>query len=85
MSDANPHVLDFYTRHPISAEQIDRLRGKPSGQILSQLVRRDLLKIERPADRKTKPTYSTTGRFLDLFGLEGLQELPRSQEVERDL
>jgi segregation and condensation protein B len=70
---------------PVTAEQIDRLRGKPSGQILSQLVRRDLLRIERPAEKKARPTYSTTGRFLDLFGLEGLQELPRSQELEREL
>jgi segregation and condensation protein B len=67
---------------PVTAEQIDRLRGKPSGQILSQLVRRDLLRIERPAEKKAKPTYSTTSRFLDLFGLDGLQELPRSQELE---
>jgi segregation and condensation protein B len=70
---------------PITAEQIDRLRGKPSGQILSQLVRRDLLRIERPAEKNAKPTYWTTGRFLDLFGLEGLEELPRSQELEREL
>ena len=79
-------VLAIIAYHqPIAAEQIDRLRGKPSGHILSQLVRRDLLRIDRPADKKAKPTYATTERFLDLFGLENLQELPRSQEIERDL
>jgi len=70
---------------PIGAEQIDRLRGKPSGHILSQLVRRDLLRLDRPSEKKAKPAYSTTERFLDLFGLEDLQELPRSQEIDRDL
>lgn len=86
LSQAAVDVLAIIAYHqPIPAEQIDRLRGKPSGHILSQLVRRDLLRIDRPADKKAKPTYATTERFLDLFGLENLQELPRSQEIERDL
>ena len=86
LSQAAVDILAIIAYHqPIAAEQIDRLRGKPSGHILSQLVRRDLLRIDRPADRKAKPTYATTARFLDLFGLENLQELPRSQEIEREL
>lgn len=71
-------------QQPVGADEIDRLRGKPSGGILSQLVRRDLLAIERPGDRKAKPAYRTTGRFLDLFDLEELSDLPRSQELERE-
>jgi segregation and condensation protein B len=69
---------------PASAEQINRLRGKPSQAILSQLVRRDLLSLERPADKKAQPLYRTTDRFLDLFGLENLAELPRSQDIDRE-
>jgi segregation and condensation protein B len=72
-------------QQPITAEQIERLRGKPSGAVLSQLVRRDLLRVERPAGKKEKPVYRTTDRFLDLFGLDNLEELPRSQEIEREL
>lgn len=72
-------------QQPITTEQIDRLRGKPSGAVLSQLVRRDLLRIERPAEKKAQPIYHTTDRFLDLFDLEDLAELPRSQEIEREL
>jgi segregation and condensation protein B len=72
-------------QQPVGIEMIDRLRGKPSGAILSQLVRRDLLLLERPADKKSKPTYRTTERFLDLFDLDQLADLPRSQEIERNL
>jgi segregation and condensation protein B len=72
-------------QQPVGMDVIDHLRGKPSGAILSQLVRRDLLSLERPADKKAKPAYRTTERFLDLFDLDQLADLPRSQEIERDL
>jgi segregation and condensation protein B len=79
-------VLAVVAYHqPLTQDEIDRLRGKPSGGILSQLVRRDLLALERPAEKKAKPIYRTTDRFLDLFGLDSLSELPRSQEIERNL
>jgi segregation and condensation protein B len=66
----------------ITHEEIDRIRGKGSGAILSQLVRRDLLAIERLAEKKGKPVYRTTERFLDLYNLESLEDLP---QVERNL
>jgi len=65
----------------ITHEEIDRIRGRDSGAILSQLVRRDLLAIERPAEKKGKPVYRTTERFLDLYSLESLEDLP---QVERE-
>ncbi len=67
-------------RQGLTREQIDRLRGRPSGAILSQLVRRQLLRMERPAEKPRRPKYYTTDRFLELFGLSSLEELPRSQE-----
>jgi segregation and condensation protein B len=85
LSQAAIDVLAIVAYHqPVPHEEIDRLRGKPSGAILSQLLRRDLLALERPADRKSKPTYRTTPRFLDLFGLTEIGELPRSQD-DREL
>jgi segregation and condensation protein B len=86
LSQAAVDILAIVAYHqPIAADEIDRLRTKPSGHILSQLVRRDLLRIDRPAEKKTRPVYWTTDRFLDLFGLEDLQELPRSQDIDREL
>jgi segregation and condensation protein B len=70
---------------PLSREQLEKLRGKPSGSILNQLVRRQLLRVERPADNPREARYFTTQRFLDLFALAGLDELPRSQELEKNL
>jgi segregation and condensation protein B len=83
LSPATIDVLAVVAYHqPVTAETIDRLRGRPSGAILSQLVRRDLLSIERPADKSAKPVYRTTGRFLQLFGIDDISELPRSDDGE---
>lgn len=71
-------------QQPIGAPDVDRLRGKPSGGVLAQLVRRDLLVMER-LEPKAPPVYRTTTRFLDLFGLDELSDLPQSMEDDRGL
>ena len=63
----------------ITHEEIDRIRGRDSSAILAQLVRRDLLAMERPAEKKGKPVYRTTDRFLDLYNLESLEDLPQAE------
>lgn len=67
---------------PVGLKEIDQLRGKPSSGILSQLLRRQLVRIERDPNKAREIKYRTTSRFLDLFSLESLEDLPRSQEVE---
>jgi segregation and condensation protein B len=69
-------------RQPLTAEQIHRQRGRPSRHVLAHLVRRGLLRIERPDAKRRTPHYSTTERFLRLFNLESLDDLPRSEEPE---
>ena len=68
-------------QQPVTAEQINRARGKPSSHILAHLVRRGLLRIERPDPKRRTPNYHTTERFLKLFGLQSLDDLPRSEEA----
>lgn len=68
---------------PITRDEVDRLRGRASGAILAQLIRRDLLKLERRDGERRQIYYSTTPRFLELFGLETLDDLPRSQDLDR--
>ena len=68
---------------PLTADDVNRLRGTPSGPILGQLVRRQLLRIERAAATPLKPHYFTTERFLQFFGIRNLDELPRSLDLER--
>ena len=70
---------------PMSRDRIDQLRGKPSGAVLSQLVRRQLLQVEMSQTKPRKPKYSTTSRFLSVFRMEDLQELPRGQEDDPSL
>lgn len=69
-------------RQPLTADEVAKLRGTPSGGVLSQLVRRQLLRIERPDEKPRKPRYFTTDRFLNLFGLNAIEELPQSRDVD---
>lgn len=81
LSQAAVEVLSLVAYHePITAERVRELRGTASGPILSQLVRRQLLKLERTPEHP-RGTYATTPRFLKLFGLESLADLPR-QDLE---
>ena len=68
---------------PLSADDVARQRGTPSGPILSQLVRRQLLRIDREPGRPRGGRYSTTERFLRLFGVESLADLPRGLDLDR--
>ena len=70
-------------QQPLSADQISGVRGRPSGPVLSQLVHRGLLRIERLPGKRRTVQYFTTDRFLQLFGLETLADLPQSEELDR--
>ena len=66
---------------PITREQIETLRSKPCGGVLKQLLKREL--IEETYDEKTPKLkyYSTADRFLDLFQLDTLADLPQSHDM----
>ena len=70
-------------RQPLTSKQVSRLRGKPSGPVLAQLVRRGLLRIQRQEGARRTSQYFTTDRFLKLFAMESLQDLPHSEELDR--
>jgi segregation and condensation protein B len=83
----SPAVLEVLSilayNQPVTAEQLSELRGAPSGAALSTLVRRRLVKLERSGEGGKSPQYSTTDRFLKLFGLESLEALPRAEELAK--
>jgi segregation and condensation protein B len=84
LSPAAVEVLSLVAyRGPLSSDEVNRLRGTVSGSILSQLVRRQLLAVERGEEKPRRLLYFTTQRFLDLFGLESLDDLPRSQDLDK--
>ena len=61
---------------PIGRADIEEVRGQPSGGVLNQLVRRQLIQVEYTEEKPRQKRYRTTDRFLDLFGLDSLEDLP---------
>lgn len=66
---------------PVTREKVDKIRIRPSGSLLNQLVRRQLLEIQVSDSQPKQKLYVTTDRFLELFGLGGLEDLPQPHEV----
>jgi segregation and condensation protein B len=70
-------------RQPATKQEIDSLRGVESGALLRQLVRRNLITIvHRGETGQAEVAYGTTPRFLELFGLSSLDDLPRTQDLQ---
>ena len=68
-------------QQPVSREEIEETRQSPAGTVLRQLLRREMIAIERSAGSAEKVAYRTTDRFLDAFGLASLEELPQAEEL----
>jgi segregation and condensation protein B len=62
-------------RQPITVADIDTLRGIDSMGLIRQLVRLGLVMNTGKGDQG--PTYVTTERFLEMFGLKDLEDLPK--------
>ena len=67
----------------ITRDDVNQLRDRSSGAILSQLVRRKVLRIQQAEEKPRKPRYFTGDRFLDLFGLETIDDLPQTYDHEK--
>jgi segregation and condensation protein B len=68
-------------RQPATKAEIDSLRGAESGGLLRQLVRRGLIQVVYRADANVQEvSYGTTPRFLEVFNLQSLDDLPKTQE-----
>lgn len=71
-------------RQPVLRADIEAIRGVNCGEILRQLMERDLVRISGRSEELGRPfLYSTTKRFLQLFGLSNLDELPRAESLRR--
>lgn len=65
-------------KQPIPRAEIDAIRGVNSGDLLRRLMERGLIKIVGKAETLGRPLlYGTTKRFLEVFGLKGLADLPQ--------
>jgi len=73
-------------RQPVLRADVEAIRGVSCGEILSQLLDRDLIRIGGRSDELGRPyLYNTTKRFQQLFGLQSLDELPRSSIFQHEL
>jgi segregation and condensation protein B len=83
LSQAAVDVMAIVAYHQgTTREQVDRLRDRSSSAVLLQLVRRQILRVELAEKKQDKPRYYTADRFLSLFGLETLADLPRAHDLE---
>ncbi len=65
---------------PLSEAELIALGKAAPGAVLRQLLRRELLAIERAGGDNTV-RYRTTPRFLSLFGIRSLADLPRPEQL----
>ncbi len=66
---------------PVPRDRLVELGCDARPATLRQLVRRGLLELRRPAEGAAgEPTYHTTARFLEVFGLTSLDDLPDPAE-----
>jgi segregation and condensation protein B len=70
-------------RQPIMRADIDGIRGVHCGETLRLLMEKGLVRITGRDDSLGRPVlYGTTKKFLQVFGLRSLKELPRAEEFK---
>jgi len=69
-------------RQPVVRAEIEAIRGVQCGEILRVLMERDLLRIVGRSEELGRPfLYGTTKKFLQVFGLRRLEQLPPIDQI----
>jgi segregation and condensation protein B len=83
----SPAALDVLAlvayRQPTTRQEVESLRGGDAGGVLRQLVRLGLIAVQRDEENPRAVVYVTTARFLALFQLRSLEDLPRTQDLQQ--
>ena len=70
-------------KQPLTRAELELVRGVDSGAVLRSLLDRRLLRLLGHREVPGRPLiYGTGKRFLEVFGLESLKELPSLRELE---
>jgi segregation and condensation protein B len=70
-------------RQPAVRMDIEKIRGVDSGGVLRTLLEKKLIKIIGKKDVPGKPiVYGTSKRFLEVFGLKDLSDLPTLKDLD---
>jgi segregation and condensation protein B len=71
-------------RQPLTRAEVEAIRGVQSAEMLKQLMERELVRIAGEDDSLGRPfLYETTRKFLELYGLQSLNDLPMSERLRR--
>jgi segregation and condensation protein B len=67
-------------RQPITRADVEAIRGVQCGEILRVLMERGLIRIAGRDESLGRPQlYGTTKKFLQLYGLKSLHDLPKAE------
>ncbi|HLG06491.1 MAG TPA: SMC-Scp complex subunit ScpB [Gemmatimonadales bacterium] len=69
-------------RQPVGRAEIEEIRGVSASGVLRTLQERELIEVVGRSEGLGRPLlYGTTPMFLELLGLQDLQNLPRAEEL----
>lgn len=70
-------------KQPLVKAEVDEIRGVESGHLLRALMEKNLVAFEGKSDLPGRPMqYGTTRKFLEIFGLRSLKELPTLSQID---
>ncbi len=70
-------------KQPVTKKDIDVVRGVDSARAIKHLLERRLIEIAgRNGDAGKRIVFRTTARFLEVYGLKSLEDLPTYKEIE---
>jgi segregation and condensation protein B len=70
-------------RQPIMRADVEAVRGVHCGELLRVLMEKGLVRITGRHDSLGRPVlYGTTRKFLQIFGLKSLKDLPQVEELQ---
>ena len=71
-------------KQPVIRADIEAIRGVAVGEIVRSLMHKGLVKIVGRAEVLGRPMlYGTTRKFLEIFGLNTLKDLPKIEELKK--
>ncbi len=71
-------------KQPIIRADIEAIRGVAVGEVMRSLMYKGLVKIVGRAELVGRPMlYGTTKKFLEVFGLNSLKDLPKIEELKK--
>jgi segregation and condensation protein B len=72
-------------RQPIMRTDVEGIRGVQCGEMLRQLMEKGLVRVAGRHDSLGRPVlYGTTRKFLQIFGLSSLKDLPHSDHFNSE-